>query len=72
MQVRGKEDYVPAEYSRGYSEDVDVIREREFPLLKGGLAILYYELRIQSTSANSILQIPHTWTMQVLLCMPAH
>ena len=41
MQVQGKEEYVPAEYSRGYSEDVDVIREREFPLLKGGLIILY-------------------------------
>lgn len=24
-----------AEYCRGYSEDVDVIREREYPLLKG-------------------------------------
>ena len=41
MQVQGKEEYVPAECSRGYSEDVDVIREREFPLLRGKLAILY-------------------------------
>ena len=41
MQVQGKEEYFAAEYSRGYSEDVDVIREREFPLLKGGLIILY-------------------------------
>ena len=41
MQAQGKEEYSRTEYSRGYSEDVDVIREREFPLLKGGLVILY-------------------------------
>lgn len=40
MQVQGKEEYIPAEYSRGYSEDVDVIREREFPLLKSGCYII--------------------------------
>lgn len=33
-QGRGKGDYVP-EYSHGYSEDIDVIRDREYPLLKG-------------------------------------
>lgn len=34
-QERVKGGYVPAEYSHGYSEDIDVIRDREYPLLKG-------------------------------------
>ncbi|EYE92242.1 putative molybdenum cofactor sulfurase protein (HxB) [Aspergillus ruber CBS 135680] len=33
-QERGKGAYVPAEYVHGYSEDIDVIRDREYPLLK--------------------------------------
>lgn len=41
MPVQDKEEYVPAEYSRGYSDDVDVIREREYPLVKGEFVILY-------------------------------
>lgn len=32
-----------------------------------GVSWLYY---MDCTSSNSILQTPHTWTMQVLLCMP--
>lgn len=39
-QGRGKGAYVPAEYSHGYSEDIDVIRDREYPLLKGMPLIL--------------------------------
>ena len=35
MEGKGNTEYVAAEYGRGYSEDVDVLREREYPLLKG-------------------------------------
>lgn len=35
MEERDKVDYIPAEYCRGYSDDVDVIRERQYPLLRG-------------------------------------
>lgn len=35
MQAKSKTES-RAEYCTGYSEDVDVIREREYPFLKGG------------------------------------
>lgn len=59
------------EYCKGYQEDVDLIREREYPLLKG----------VSCTSTNigvnyivtvyHLSQILHTWTMQELPCTPS-
>lgn len=75
-QGRGKGDYVP-EYSHGYSEDIDVIRDREYPLLKG-MHIHLLSLPICTPNQakkhmlTRTLQIRPIWTMRVRRCIPSH
>lgn len=70
-QGRGKGAYVPAEYSHGYSEDIDVIRDREYPLLKGMPLILISLYPRCMLSLPRILQIRPIWTMRVRRCIPS-
>ena len=69
-QGRGKGGYVPAEYSHGYSEDIDVIRGREYPLLKGMHTRLYPYLFVPwcIPSLPWTLQILPIWTTRVRRC----
>ena len=52
MMHEAQEACANSEYCKGYSEDVDLIREREYPLLKGAQESMVDEILGHGKSAS--------------------